>query len=82
MGPLLLKYLRPMTWLLWGLLAIGFVDHFLLAPRGIGVIPPAVFDWLILALWPLLLGVWFGWKQKEKLKAQGDTTPAPDDTRD
>jgi hypothetical protein len=61
----LLKYLTPMTWLLWAMIVVGMLDHFFLSPRGISILPQAVFDW-------------FGWKEKEKqkaLKKQQDNTP-------
>lgn len=77
---LLLKFLTPMTWLLWGMIGVGMVDHFFLVPRGIGILPQAVFDWLLILMWPVLLAVWFGWKEHEKQKAlniqQNDTPDA------
>jgi len=65
----LLKFLTPMTWLLWAMIAVGMVDHFFLAPRGISMLPQAVFDWFLIIMWPVLLAVWFGWKEKAKQKA-------------
>lgn len=76
--PLLLKYLTPMTWLLWGMIGIGMVDHFFLVPRGRSVLPAGVFDWMLLAMWPVLLAVWFGWKEKEKQKAMNPPQDTPD----
>jgi hypothetical protein len=74
----LLKYLTPMTWLLWAMIVVGMLDHFFLSPRGISILPQAVFDWFLIIMWPVLLAVWFGWKEKEKqkaLKKQQDNTP-------
>jgi len=51
----LLKFLTPMTWLLWAMIAVGMVDHFFLAPRGISMLPQAVFDWFLIIMWPVLL---------------------------
>ena len=47
----LLKFLRPLTWLLWGMLIIGMIDHFLLDPRGLAVLPEWLFDWLLILMW-------------------------------
>lgn len=78
MRALLLKYLTPLSWLLWAMIAIGIIDHFFLVPRGRTLLPPGAFDWLLLAMWPLLLAVWFGWKEKEKQKAMNPSQNDPD----
>lgn len=67
---LLLRYLTPLTYMMWVVIVIGMVDHFLLEPRGLAVLPPVVFDWLLIVMWPLLAAVWFGNKENEKRKAQ------------
>ena len=65
----LLRYLTPLTYMMWVVIIIGMVDHFFLAPRGQAVLPPVVFDWLLIVMWPLLAAVWFGNKEAERLKA-------------
>ncbi len=79
---LLLKFLKPLTWLLWGMIGIGMLDHFILGPRGLNFLPEGVLDWLIILLWPVLLAVWFGWKESEKQKVRDlqakDQTETPD----
>jgi hypothetical protein len=70
MKALLLRYLTPMTYIMWVVIIIGMVDHFFLDPRGQAFLPPAVFDWLLILMWPLLAAVWFGNKENEKRKAQ------------
>ena len=40
MRALLLKYLTPMTWVLWGILGVGMINSFFLEPRGVAVLPP------------------------------------------
>lgn len=66
----LLRYLTPLTYMMWVAIIIGMVDHFFLEPRGLAFLPPAVFDWLVILMWPLLAAVWFGNKENEKRKAQ------------
>ena len=66
MRALLLKYLTPMTWVLWGTLGVGMINSFFLEPRGIAVLRPDALNLMIYLLWPLLLAVWFGWKEKKK----------------
>lgn len=66
----LLRYLAPLTYMMWAVIIIGMVDHFFLEPRGQAVLPPVVFDWLLILMWPLLAAVWFGNKENEKRKAQ------------
>jgi hypothetical protein len=73
----LLRYLVPLTYMMWAVIIIGMVDHFFLEPRGQAVLPPVVFDWLLIAMWPLLAAVWFGNKEAEKRKAQA-RAEAPD----
>lgn len=75
MMALLLRFLTPLTYLMWAAIIIGMVDHFFLEPRGVAFLPPAVFDWLLIIMWPLLAAVWFGWKEAEKRKAQNRTDP-------
>ena len=71
MGDLLLRFLTPLTWLLWIVLGVGMFDQFVLDQIfGITVLPPRAFDALLIVMWPLLLAVWFGWKEKEKRKAR------------
>ena len=65
----LLRYLTPLTYMMWVVIIIGMVDHFFLEPRGQAVLPPVVFDWLLIVMWPLLAAVWFGNKEAERLKA-------------
>jgi len=55
--------------MMWVVIIIGMVDHFFLEPRGQAVLPPVVFDWLLIVMWPLLAAVWFGNKEAERLKA-------------
>ncbi len=69
MRALLLKYLTPMTWVLWGILGVGMINSFFLEPRGIAVLPADTLNWMIYLMWPLLLAVWFGWKEKKKQEA-------------
>ncbi len=47
-------------------------------PRGRTVLSPGAFDWLLLAMWPLVLAVWFGWKEKEKQKTLNPSQNDPD----
>jgi hypothetical protein len=70
MSDLLLRFLTPMTWLLWIVIGIGMIEHFFLEPRGRSLLPSGVFDTLLIVMWPSLLAVWFGWKEKEKRKAR------------
>ena len=65
----LLRYLTPLTYMMWVVIIIGMVDHFFLEPRGQAVLPPVVFDWLLIVMWPLLAAVWFGNKEAERLKS-------------
>jgi hypothetical protein len=76
---LLVRYLTPMTWFLWAILAVGMIEHFFLEPRGRTMLPEGTFDVLLIAMWPLLLAVWFGWKEKEKRKAQAQRNQTPTD---
>jgi hypothetical protein len=78
----LLKFLRPLTWLLWGMLIIGMIDHFLLDPRGLAVLPEWLFDWLLILMWPVLLAVWFGWKEHEKQKSKNSPADTSSETTD
>ena len=70
MQAILLRYLTPLTYLMWVAIIIGMVDHFFLEPRGLSFLPSPVIDWLLILMWPLLAAVWFGNKEKEKRKAQ------------
>lgn len=79
MRALLLRYLTPLTYLMWAVIIIGMVDHFFLEPRGLAFLPPPVFDWLVILMWPLLAAVWFGWKEVEKRKAMNQSEPPTDD---
>ena len=79
---LLLRFLAPLTYLLWGMIILGMLDHFLLDPRGIAIFPEWLFDWLLILMWPVLLAVWFGWKEHEKQKAKNSSADTPPDTRD
>ena len=65
----LLRYLTPLTYMMWVVIIIGMVDHFFLEPRCQAVLPPVVFDWLLIVMWPLLAAVWFGNKEAERLQA-------------
>lgn len=67
----MLRYLTPLTYLMWAAIIIGMVDHFFLEPRGLAFLPPPVFDWLVIVMWPLLAAVWFGHKEAERRKALG-----------
>ncbi len=73
----LLRYLTPLTYLMWVVIIIGMVDHFFLEPRGLAFLPPAVFDWLLILMWPLLAAVWFGNKANEKRKAEARAAEPP-----
>lgn len=79
MRALLLKYLTPMTWVLWGILGLGMIDQFFLEPRGLSPLPQDALSWIIYLLWPLLLAVWFGWKEKKKQEALAASAHDADD---
>jgi hypothetical protein len=73
----LLRYLTPLTYLMWVVIIIGMVDHFFLEPRGLAFLPPSVFNWLLIVMWPLLAAVWFGNKANEKRKAEARAMEPP-----
>ncbi|MDE0780081.1 MAG: hypothetical protein OSB67_04940 [Alphaproteobacteria bacterium] len=75
---LLLRFLTPLTYLLWGMIILGMLDHFLLGPRDLAVLPDWFFDRLLILMWPVLLAVWFGWKEHEKQKAKNSSTNTTD----
>ena len=64
------------------MLIIGMVDHLLFDSRGLTVLPEWLFDWLLIVIWPILLAVWFGWKEHEKQKAKNPTTDTPSEKTD
>lgn len=72
---LFLRYLTPLTYVMWIVIGFGMIEHFFLEPRGLAILPPAAFDWLLILMWPLLFAIWFGWKEAEKRKAQNSGEP-------
>ena len=79
MRPYLLRYLTPLTYIMWIIIIVGMVEHFFLEPRGMAFLPPAAFDWLLILMWPLLAAVWFGHKEAEKQKALRRQEEQPED---
>ncbi len=65
MGELLARYLAPLTYALYIMLAVGGIDHF-----WIEFLPRPVAQLNLLALWPLLAAVWFGHKYKARMNAE------------
>ena len=65
MSELFARYLTPLTYLLWVVIIIGAVDHFV-----VHFLPPDLANAYLYALWPLVAAVWFGHKYNARLKAQ------------
>lgn len=65
MQELFARYLTPLTYLLWAVIAVGIIDHFV-----VGLLPRPVADVNLYIMWPLLAVVWFGHKHNAKVKAQ------------
>ena len=79
MMALLLRYLTPLTYVMWAVIIIGMVDHFFLEPRGLAVLPSEWFNWMVILMWPLLGAVWFGHKEAERRKALARQEAADED---
>ena len=65
MSELFARYLTPLTYLLWAMIIVGSVDHFV-----VEFLPRRVADANLYAMWPLLAIVWFGHKHAARVKAQ------------
>lgn len=59
------RYLTPLTYLMFGLIIVGGVDHF-----AVEFLPRPVANVNLYILWPLLAVVWFGHKHVAREKAQ------------
>jgi hypothetical protein len=65
MTELFARYLTPLTYLLWAMIAVGALDHF-----AVEFLPRGVADINLYVMWPLLAIVWFGHKHVARVKAQ------------
>ena len=65
MTELFARYLTPLTYLLWAMIAVGALDHF-----AVEFLPRCVADINLYVMWPLLAIVWFGHKHVARVKAQ------------
>lgn len=59
------RYLEPLTWLMWALIAIGLFDYFVTK-----VVPPEQMEWAMIVMWPLTGAVWFGWRGRKRQEAE------------
>lgn len=78
MKALLLRYLTPLTYIMWAGIIIGMIDNFFLEPRGLAFLPSGAFNWLLILMWPLVAAVWFGHKEAERQKALKRHDSAPE----
>ena len=65
MTGLFARYIEPVTYLLWVMIIIGMIDHFL-----VEFLPRPIADANLYVMWPVLAIVWFGHKHLAREKAQ------------
>ncbi len=55
MTELFARYLEPLTYVLWAMIILGGIDHFV-----VEFLPRAIADWNLIIMWPVLATVLFG----------------------
>lgn len=65
MAEIFARYLTPLTYLLWAMIIVGGVDHFV-----VEFLPREMADVNLYVMWPLLAFVWFGHRHNARVKAQ------------